>query len=164
MNYDQFRTLFQETLDAAGLLRFPPWPSETLDLCWLSRTYGISVSLRNIQRAGLFHITRMSSIRASLNWRWDAGLAARSATTEEDLLVELLGQDGYYLVTEPPDVFHPPWLRVDITLQATLPMDAPRAQLLSLRAQRSNLPSRVQTPQPGFRCRMPMPGAAGRLR
>ena len=33
--------------------------------------------------------------------------------------MELLGRDGYYLVTEQP------WLRVDIILRATLPMDAP---------------------------------------
>ena len=95
------------------MLRFPPWPSEAVDLRWLSRTYGIIVSLRNIQKAGPFYIN------AGLNWRWDAILAARSATTEEDLLVELLGQDGYYLVTEQP------WLRVDVTLRAMLPMDAP---------------------------------------
>jgi len=34
-------------------------------------------------------------------------------------LIEVLGQDGYYLVTQRP------WLRVDITLSATLPADSP---------------------------------------
>ena len=113
MNYDQFRTIWHEALDAAGLMPFPPRPMEAVELDWLSRRYRISVSLRGVQRAGPFYIN------AGLSWKWDAALAARSATTEEDLLIEVLGQDGYYLVTEQP------WLRVDVTLRATLPMDAP---------------------------------------
>ena len=113
MNYDQFRTVWHEALDEAGLLPFPPRPAEAVDLRWTSRTYSIHVSLRGVQRAGLFHIS------AGLSWKWRAALAARSATTEEDLLMELLGRDGYYLVTEQP------WLRVDVTLRATLPVDSP---------------------------------------
>jgi len=113
MNYDQFRTIWHEALNVAGLMPFPPRPMEAVELDWLSRTYRISVSLRGVQRAGPFYIS------AGLSWKWDAALAARSATTEEDLLIEVLGQDGYYLVTEQP------WLRVDLTLRATLPADAP---------------------------------------
>jgi hypothetical protein len=113
MNYDQFRAVWHEALDAADLLHFSFPPSEAVDLRWMSRTYEISVSLRNVQRAGPFHVT------AGLSWKWDAALSARMATTEEDLLVELLGQDGYLLVTEQP------WLRVDVTLRATLPHDSP---------------------------------------
>ena len=113
MNYNQFRTIWHEALETAGLMPFPPRPMEAVELDWLSRRYSISVSLRGVQRAGPFYIS------AGLSWRWDAALAARSATTEEDLLIEVLGQDGYYLVTEQP------WLRVDVTLRATLPMDAP---------------------------------------
>ena len=113
MNYDQFRTIWHEALDEAGLLPFPPWPSEAVDLRWMSRTYSIHVSLRSVHRAGPF------GINAGLSWKWSAALAARSATTEEDLLMELLGRDGYYLVTEQP------WLRVDLTLRATLPLDSP---------------------------------------
>ncbi|MCP4538960.1 MAG: hypothetical protein GY832_17635 [Chloroflexi bacterium] len=113
MNYDQFRAIWHETLKDAGLLPFPPFPSETVELRWMSREYGISVSLRRIPRAGPFHVT------ARLSWKWNAAQAARTTTTEEDLLIEILGQDGYYLVTERP------WLRVDITLRATLPMNSP---------------------------------------
>ena len=113
MNYDQFRAIWHEALEAAGLLPFPPFPSETVELRWMSREYSISVSLRRIPQAGPFHVT------ARLKWKWDAAQAARTSTTEEDLLVEILGQDGYYLVTEQP------WLRVDIELRATLPMDSP---------------------------------------
>jgi hypothetical protein len=58
-------------------------------------------------------------VTASLGWRWDALHAARSATTEEDLLTELFGEVGYDLITERP------WLRVDVTLSATLPQNAP---------------------------------------
>jgi hypothetical protein len=113
MNYDQFRTAWHEALDAARLLPFPPRPPETVDLHRTSRTYSIRVSLGGVQRAGPFHIN------AGLSWEWDAALAARSATTEEDLLMELLGRDGYYLVTEQPG------LRVDVALSATLPLDSP---------------------------------------
>jgi hypothetical protein len=112
MNYDQFRTLFEEALSAAGLMSSLPRPQETLSLEWMSRAYKTIVVL-GAQQARPFYVT------ATLNWEWDAALAARSATTEEDLLTELLGQDGYYLVTERP------WLRVDVTLNATLPRDAP---------------------------------------
>jgi hypothetical protein len=113
MNYDQFRATWHEALDAAGLWPFSPLPSEAVDLRWLHRTYQINISLRSVHRAGPFHIS------AGLSWKWDAALAARTATTEEDLLIEVLGKDGYYLVTEQP------WLRVDVTLRATLPMDSP---------------------------------------
>lgn len=112
MNYDQFRMLFQEILQAARLTAFPPHPIETIELDGMSRTYETIVAL-GAQWAEPFHVT------ATLSWRWGAALAARSATSEEDLLTEILGQDGYYLVTEQP------WLRVDVTLNATLPWDAP---------------------------------------
>ena len=94
MDYDQFRAAWHEALDAAGLLPLPPFPSETVELRWMSRGYSINVSLRNAQAAGPFRII------AGLSWKWDAAQAARTATTEEDLLVEVLGEDGYYLVTE----------------------------------------------------------------
>jgi len=42
-------------------------------------------------------------------------------TVEEDLLVELFGRDGSLLTTEQP------WLRVDVTLNASLPWGKPIA-------------------------------------
>jgi len=113
MNYDQFRALWYEILDEAGLLSFPPRPSETIDLGDMARMYRIFVELHRLQRAGPFHVT------AELSWRWDALQTARTATREEDVLEELLGRDGYYLVTERP------WLRVDVTLRASPPLDSP---------------------------------------
>jgi hypothetical protein len=113
MDYDTFRALWHAALSASGLLPFPPRPSEAIDLQGMNRTYRIYVSMPDARRARPFHVT------ATLSWRWDALHAARSATTEEDLLTELFGRVGYDLVTERP------WLRVDVTLNATLPYDAP---------------------------------------
>jgi hypothetical protein len=106
MNYDQFRAFWHEALDEAKLLSFPPRPAETIDLGDMARTYRIFVERYRLQRAGPFHVT------AELSWRWDALQTARTATREEDVLEELLDQDGYDLATERP------WLRVDVTLRA----------------------------------------------
>jgi hypothetical protein len=113
MNYHDFRMLWHEALDAAGLLPHPLWPAETLDLRQMSRAYSLYVSLGGGHGARPFYTT------AELEWNWNATLSARSATTEEDLLIEVLGQDGYDLVTERP------WIRVDVTLNGTLPWDSP---------------------------------------
>lgn len=113
MNYDQFRAIWHEALGEAGLMPFSLFLSETVDIRGMSRAYRVLTSLRSVQRAGPFHIV------AELSWKWDACLSARAETTEEDLLIEILGRDGYYLVTERP------WVRVDVTLKATVPMDAP---------------------------------------
>jgi hypothetical protein len=113
MNYDLFRTLWHEALETANLVNLPFQPVETVELDGMSRTHEIAVALSGAQPASPFYVT------ATLSWRWDAALSARSATTEEDLLVDILGQDGYYLVTERP------WLRVDVTLNATVPLDSP---------------------------------------
>jgi hypothetical protein len=112
VDYGQFRTLFREALDAAGLRPALPQSLEAVSLDRMSRTYETIVELGAPQPRP-FYVT------ATLGWEWDAALAARSATTEEGLLTELLGRDGYYLVTEQP------WLRVSVTLTASLPMDAP---------------------------------------
>ncbi|HUW09875.1 MAG TPA: hypothetical protein VM537_09095 [Anaerolineae bacterium] len=112
MNYDQFRTLFHEALDAAGLMPALPQSLEAVSLGRMRRTYETIVELGAPQPRP-FYVT------ATLSWEWDAALAARSATTEEGLLTELLGRDGYSLVTERP------WLRVGVRLTASLPTDAP---------------------------------------
>ena len=113
MNYDTFRTLLHEALSEAGLLPFPPWPSEKIDLRDMSRMYEIYIHMHDRRRAEPFHIC------LKLDWRWDALQSARTSTTEEDLLVQLFGEDGYDLDTERP------WLRVDVTLSATLLMGEP---------------------------------------
>jgi len=95
------------------LLSFPPRPAETIDLGDMTRAYRIFVERYQQRRAGPFHVT------AELSWRWDALQTARTAAREEDVLMELLGRDGYYLVTERP------WLRVDVTLRASPRLDSP---------------------------------------
>ncbi len=77
MDYDHLRALWHKALDGAGLLPFPPWPRETVDLGRMSRTYRITVAPRGVQRAGAFHVT------AGLNWRCSgfattAGFVVRS--------------------------------------------------------------------------------------
>jgi hypothetical protein len=113
MNYDQFRTVWHEALVEAGLMPLPPRPSEAIDLEWFSRTYKITANLGGTQRAAPFYVT------ATLAWHWEAILAARSATTEEDFLMQVLDRDSYDLDTAQP------WLRIDVTLRATLPLDSP---------------------------------------
>lgn len=55
-------------------------------------------------------------VSGAISWRWDALQSARTATTEEDLLTELLGREDAYddIDTERP------WLRVDLVLRAGL--------------------------------------------
>jgi hypothetical protein len=60
------------------------------------------------QHAEPFHVT------AALKFRWDALQTARTNTTEEDLLRELLGLER----TRRPRTERP-WLRVDVTLRAS---------------------------------------------
>jgi len=45
MNYDQFRTLFHEALDAAGLMPALPQSLEAVSLDRMSRTYETIVEL-----------------------------------------------------------------------------------------------------------------------
>ena len=113
MDYDGFRVLWHKALFATGLLSPSVWPTETVDLRSMDRKYSIIIHMHDMERVRPFHVA------VELSWRWDVLQSARTATREEDLLVELLGEDGYYLVTERP------WVRIDATLSATLPRDAP---------------------------------------
>ena len=114
MNYEDFRTLWHEALAKARLPSTPFWPTETIDLRQMDRAYQVYMPVHHRNQARPFHVT------IELNWRWDALQSARTATTEEDLLVTLLGEDGYDQITERR------WVRIDVTLHATLPADAPQ--------------------------------------
>jgi hypothetical protein len=91
MNYDSFRAAWQQALREAGLQPFLFPPTETVDLGRMSRTYQTDIHLGSAQQAEPFYVT------ASLTWTWDALQSARTATTEEDLLMELLGEGRRYL-------------------------------------------------------------------
>lgn len=67
-----------------------------------------------IRRAIRRPARRAVHISAALEYRWDALQTARTATTEEDMLQELLGLDR----TRKPRT-EKPWLRVDVTLRAS---------------------------------------------
>jgi hypothetical protein len=113
MNYELFRTAWYEALTEAGMWSYLAPPTETVDLGNMSRTYQVYVHLASSKELEPFHVS------AGLSWTWDALQAARSATREEDLLMELLGTENRHVDTERP------WLRVDVTLSATLPWGSP---------------------------------------
>lgn len=113
MKYEEFRTAF---VNAVHESRLPVigFPTETLDLGSLARTCEVGVEPLARQDAKPFHTS------ASIEWRWDALQTARTDTTEEDMLTELLGrEDAHDVGTERP------WLRVDTTLRASLLMGQP---------------------------------------
>ena len=113
MDYDAFRERWHEALAQARLVSVPFWPTETVDLRHMDRAYQVYMPMPHREQTRPFHVT------VELSWRWDALQSARTATTEEDLLVALLGEDGHDLDTERR------WVRIDVTLHATLPVNAP---------------------------------------
>jgi hypothetical protein len=113
MNYEQFRAAWHEALTEAGMGSYLAPPTETTDVGRMSRTYQVYVHLGHSQEVEPFHVS------ASLRWTWDALQAARTATTEEDALMLFLGDERRHQDTERP------WLRVDVTLHATLPWGSP---------------------------------------
>ena len=112
MSYDLFRTAWQEALAKAGL-QIWTCVNETILLPNMARGYKAYVSLGGMPPADAFNVT------AELSWEWDALLSARSETTEEDMLMQVLGDDRRNAPTELP------WLRVDVVLHATRPWGKP---------------------------------------
>ena len=98
MNYDNFRLAWQEAL-AGAVLRIWGFPDEAIVLPDMARTYRTYVSLGGMPPADAFNVT------AELSWEWDALLSARSETTEEDMLMQILGDGRRNAPTESP------WLR-----------------------------------------------------
>ena len=112
MRYDEFRERWEQALLGAGLLFHGDRATETIDAATTDRHCAVVVGHTLPQRAAPFHVT------AALSFRWGPFESARSYTTEEDLLWDLFGRHG----TLPKTI--PRWLRVDITLRATLPHDS----------------------------------------
>ena len=111
MSYDEFKRAWIQALQESGLPIIGLEPvTESLDLRFMTRKVWSGVEPFGRQDNPPFHIS------AAFEYRWDALQSARMATTEEDLLSELLGRDAVRKVrTERP------WLRVDVTLRASLP-------------------------------------------
>src|SRR5689334_13950946 len=109
MRYDDFRELWRCCVDRSRLLHTLGGPTETIDVEWMSREYAIRIM-------GI-HQVEPYTISAKVRWRWDAVQAARTRTTEEDLLTTILG-DADDVETARP------WLRVDIEIAASAHLDA----------------------------------------
>jgi hypothetical protein len=90
--------------------------NETIDPRSLTRTFETFVEPLGEQEAEPFHVA------ATLSWTWHALMTARTATTEEDMLTEVLGRErvwGRKVKTERSP------LRVDVKLSASLPYGKP---------------------------------------
>ncbi|HWO20044.1 MAG TPA: hypothetical protein VNO30_14760 [Kofleriaceae bacterium] len=109
MTYEQFKELWTRALQGAGFsVMGVELVEESLDLRSMRRKCRSVVGVAGWWEQPLVHTT------ASFEYAWDALQSARTATTEEDLLSELLDRDAVDEVqTERP------WLRVDVTLHAS---------------------------------------------
>lgn len=113
MNYDEFKQAWVTSLREARLFVFGVEQlEESLELRTMARR-GVTVVEPHPQRDPF-------TTTAKLSWRWDPLNTARTATTEEDLLAQLLGRDHS---TRSRTVR--PWLRVDIALRTSLPWQQP---------------------------------------
>ncbi len=114
MNHESFRSAFEAALRSSGLRVFGLGGEEQLELQKLDRIYRTAVEPIGGQDAEPFFVT------AWLSWRWSALQTARANTTEEDVVTEMFGRDDRAAIgTEKP------WIRIDITLKATLPYGKP---------------------------------------
>jgi hypothetical protein len=115
MRYEDFLATWTVALQEAGLPLMGPFLGEqTLDLRSLERRYEVYVQPLGGQDAKPFHVA------AKLSWSWDALKTARSRSTEEDALRELLG-----VTRKSSPRTERPWLRVDVALCASLPYGKP---------------------------------------
>lgn len=113
MRYEDFKATWERTIRASRLGRHG-FSEETLNSNSLDRTYLVRVEPPQGQDSRPFYVT------AELSWRWTALHSARSATSEEDAVTELMGATTARKTAKP-------WMRVDIKLSATLPYGEPIA-------------------------------------
>ncbi len=111
MTYDEFSQAWSAALSHSGL-RIQGWPSETFDIQRVERLYEVRVEPLAGQDVKPFYVT------ALISWRWSALHFARTSTTEDDLVRDLLGRSSRAATQKP-------WLRVDMKLSATLPWGEP---------------------------------------
>ena len=109
MDYQEFADLWLEVLRQAC---FPGihllHPIETIDIRSMDRTYRCYLRWPETPETRMFHVT------AEVSWVWDSVLSARFATTEEDMLMQIFGDFGTHEDTNPP------WLRIDMSLHASI--------------------------------------------
>ena len=110
MNYEEFRTIWHNTLKSSGLTGLAPiWPSEKIETRTMDRTYSLPIVWKSID-----HQDNHFNVTAKLSWRWDALQSARFSTTEEDMLSQIYDD---FTIHEDTD---PPWMRLDVCLKAHL--------------------------------------------
>lgn len=109
MNYSTFRIIWDEALLAARFALHSAFPQETISTVNADRSY-----------QAYLHTGDVFGFYTSIDfrWIWDSLLSARFATTEEDMLTEILGRDDSKNIQT-----QPPRLRVDYTLHATIAMN-----------------------------------------
>ena len=113
VTYDEFKHAWILARQESGLPLLSAYEGdETLDPRSLSRTFETFVEPLGGQEAEPFHVA------AALSWRWDALATARTVTTEEDMLTEVLGRERVW--GHKPRTERSP-LRVDVSLRASLP-------------------------------------------
>lgn len=113
VHYEDFKAEWETVLRASGLPTIGVTADEALDLRSLARTYEVTVEPAGGQDAEPLFVS------AKLSWRWDAIQTARTRTTEEDMLAEVLGREESAVETKQP------WMRVDVSLHASLPYGKP---------------------------------------
>lgn len=121
MNYQEFRNLWHNVLREARLqISYPLGPTEKIDLRSMTRSYELIIYGSSQPKSEPFHLT------ATIEWDWDATLSARSATTEEYMLMQIFGDFGIHTEDTVPSI-----LRMDVCLSAGVtygsvyPMSAP---------------------------------------
>jgi hypothetical protein len=88
VTYDEFKQTWGLALRDSGLpILSAHEGKETLDLRSMDRGFESYVEPLGEQEAEPFHVA------AVLSWRWDALATARTVTTEEDMLTEVLGRE-----------------------------------------------------------------------
>jgi hypothetical protein len=97
-----------------GLLSQFGFNQDLIELGTMARKLSMRIGLGALDLAEPF----FASTR--LGWTWTPVNSARTCTSEEDMLSELLGRvQADAVVTEPP------WVRVDVEMHATLPHGEP---------------------------------------
>jgi hypothetical protein len=121
VDHDEFRDVFLAALRDSNLPVIGLWPArESLDLRTMDRTVTTYVEPVDREVGRPFHVS------GEISWRWDSLHVARSATTEDDLLTELLGREEAEAIDTAPS-----YLRIDVELRAhaeegtSLPLPAP---------------------------------------
>lgn len=110
MRYEDFLSTWTEVLRGSRLPIMSAFLGETtLDLRSLDRRYEVYVEPLGPQDAKPFYVA------AKLSWVWNALTTARSRSTEEDALRDVLGVTR----KKSPRTVQP-WLRVDVALSATV--------------------------------------------